>query len=448
MHQDAHGFSLSTSSPDAAAALDRTIASYLKFRLDTRDQLVALLKADPTFAFAHALKGYFTMLLYKQAALPAAQQAADEARKLAAGATAREQMHIAALESWVEGDLDRATAVWEEILSAHPTDILAFRLAHYVYFWTGRRADMLASAERVHPQWGRELPGYGSVLACLCFAHEENGNYAAAEPFGRAAVELDPADLWGTHAVAHVMEMQGRAREGIAWLEGLQRHWEPSNHVRHHLWWHRALYHFEQREFDEVLKLYDREFRNLSSSLTQAQADFVIDIQNAASILLRLERQGVDVGDRWSEIADKAEQRIGDCLSAFTLPHWMMALAAAGREQAAERMLEGMRAFGEGKNSTAPVVKRIALPLSQAVLAHRRGDHAVALELMRPIIGETYRLGGSDAQHDVLRQLFLDSAVRAGSASDVALVLKEAARFPRPLAQSVGYAEAAQKFAH
>ena len=31
-------------------------------------------------------------------------------------------------------------------------------------------------------------------------------------------------------------------------------------------------------------------------------------------MLFRLERQGVDVGDRWNELADKAEARIGDCL--------------------------------------------------------------------------------------------------------------------------------------
>ena len=45
-------------------------------------------------------------------------------------------------------------------------------------------------------------------------------------------------------------------------------------------------------------------------------------------MLFRLQRLGVDVGNRWEELADKAEARIGDCLSAFTLPHWVMALTA------------------------------------------------------------------------------------------------------------------------
>ena len=130
-----------------------------------------------------------------------------------------------ALDAWAAGDLDRTLAIWETILADHPTDALALRLAHLKYFWLGRPRDMVASVERVVPRWGRDLPGWGAVLSCRCFAHEECGDYAIAEADGRAAVELDPADLWATHAVAHIMEMQDRHDEGIAWLGELEPHW-------------------------------------------------------------------------------------------------------------------------------------------------------------------------------------------------------------------------------
>ena len=39
-----------------------------------------------------------------------------------------------------------------------------------------------------------------------------------AERTGRLAVESDPADPWSVHAVAHVLEMRDRRRDGIAWL--------------------------------------------------------------------------------------------------------------------------------------------------------------------------------------------------------------------------------------
>jgi len=439
MQHDIHELPISTSR-EGAAAFDRTLIGYLKYRADAGQRLADTLAADGEFALAHCLKGYFAMLSYKQANVEIAQNAAQNARHFGAKATPREQAHVAALDSWIAGDLDRTLGIWEQILADHPHDVLAFRLAHFNNFWLGRPTEMRASVERVKPKWGRELAGHGTILSCHCFSLEECGDYAPAEVSGRAAIEIDPGDVWGTHAVAHIMEMQGRHAEGIAWLDELERNWDGKANLVHHLWWHRALFHLERREIDAVLDLYDRRFRNLTSPLTVAQPDLYIDVQNAASMLFRLELIGIDVGDRWTEIADKAETRIGDCLSAFTLPHWMMALAAAGHDDAARRMLDGMRAFGASDATVAQIVREIALPVSEAVLAHRKGEYSRALDLMRPVLPGMYQLGGSHAQQDVLFQLFADAAVKADCAGDVCLIVKRAGR---DLSERVGYASAA-----
>ena len=164
-------------------------------------------------------------------------------------------------------------------------------------------------------------------------------------------------------------------------------------------------------------------------------------------MLFRLERQGVDVGTRWDELADKAEARIGDCLSAFTLPHWMMALTAARRWDAAERMVDGMRAFAAaGIGPAAPLVRDYAVPISEALIARAKGDPARACDLMRPTLEGMFRLGGSHAQQDVLEQLFLDCAVRAQRSDDIeALLARVSARHPVPPHQRVGYADAAKR---
>jgi hypothetical protein len=205
------------------------------------------------------------------------------------------------------------------------------------------------------------------------------------------------------------------------------------------------MFHLERGETDRVLAVYDTEFRNLSSHLTEAQPDLYIDVQNAASMLFRLQRHGVDVGDRWDELAGHAEARIDDCLSVFTLPHWMMALAATGRHQAAERMLRALHAFGQTPGTTATLVDRYARPICEAVLAHARGDFAAAVTTMRPALSGMYRLGGSHAQQDVLEQLYLDAAMKAELHDDVRLLLERVAgRHPLPPQRRIGYAAAAR----
>ena len=449
MRKDLHGLTLSTDSTEAGDAFDRAVMAYLRYRTDAGRHLGAALKADPDFAFAHVLRGYFNLLTYNQTNVAGAAESLAEARKRERRMTAREAAHMEALAKWIDGDLDRLLAVWEGIFAEHPHDVLAFRLHHFNAFWLGRPDIMQAEVERVLPHWNAEFLGWGMMLSCRCFAHEESGNYTLAERAGRLALEVDATDLWGAHAVAHVMEMQGRRSEGIDWLRRLEPNWEGANNLKHHLYWHLAMFHLERRQFDDVLALYDKSFRDLDSPLTQAMPDMYIDVQNAASMLFRLARHNVDVGDRWVELADKAEARIGDCLSAFTLPHWMMALAATGRTQAAERMIEAMRACGRGNATVQRLVGRIALPICQAVLAHSQKNHARALDFLRPIVSDMFLLGGSHAQQDVLEQLYLDSALKAESAADVRLLLERVAgRHPVPPERRVGYAAAAARYTH
>ena len=444
MFHDAQGLPVTAPSDAAVAAYDHAIDGYLRYRADAARRLGALLETAPDFGMAHCLKGYFLMLSYRQDAVPAAREAAAAAHRLIAGKTRREQTHVAALEAWTAGEPDRAAALWQHILDEHPHDILAFRLAHFVNFWLGRPETMLASVLGVERHWSDALPGYTAILGCRCFAHEECGYYTEAEAAGRAAIVLDPGDLWAAHGVAHVLEMQGRRGEGIAWLDRLAPNWAEANNLRHHLWWHAAMFHLERGDTARVLALYDQAFRDLRAPLTEAVPDLYIDVQNAASMLWRLQRQGVAVGDRWTELADRAEARIGDCLSAFTLPHWMMALAATGRDAAAQQLLAAMRDFAQGPTLLARLVGDIALPVSEAVLLRARGEPARAVAAMRPVLGEMRQLGGSHAQQDVLEQLYLDAAMQAGLHDDARLLLERVAgRHTVPPQRRAGYAQAA-----
>jgi tetratricopeptide (TPR) repeat protein len=442
MQHDIRGLAIGAASAESARRFDEAIERYVKYKADAGQLVGQLAASDPEFALAQCLKGYFAMLSCKAANLGAAAAALEAARRGAAKASERERLHVEALAEWHSGRLSGAIRAWESILARHPFDLLALRMAHFNYFWSGEAAAMLDSVMRTAPAWSADIPGYGTWLAMRAFGQEEMGSYAEAERDGRSAVALDPSDLWATHAVAHVMEMQGRVADGVGFLDAQERYWTGANNMAHHLAWHRALYHLELGGLDETLALYDNKVRALDSPLVKAQPDLYIDLQNAASLLWRLEHLGARVGGRWEELADKAEARIGDHQQLFTVPHLMMALAAAGRWQAAERMLEAMRAdAAAGTVEQAAILGRVGVPLAEAVIAHRKGEHERVVRLIEPIRDRFWQLGASHAQRDLFDQLFADSAAKIGRDDALtALMPKLAERRGRRPAERKAYA--------
>ena len=446
---DALGLTVTTTSQDCVAALDATQSAYLGFRADAALHVNAALKADPSCVLANCLKGDLTMLLSNAGVLGAVDQRIAAADAAAATATKRERLHLLALKSWRSGRNDEAIAAWEAILDEHPRDLTALRLAHFNYFWTtGDARRMRASVERVLPHWSPALPGYGFVLGMHSFACEEAGDYAMAERQGRDAVERNPADLWAIHAVAHVMEMQARHRDGWAWVEANHAPTAEATNFKFHLAWHRALFLLEGGRMDEVLASYDRDVRDLSAPLVVAQPDLYIDVQNAAALLMRLELLGVPVGDRWVELADKAEKRIGDHVVLFTVPHWMMALAAAERWDKAEALIGALRDHAATSGaSEAAIASRVAIPAALCVLAHRRREWEKSLGALFPVRHEIVRLGGSHAQRDILWQIMADAAAHGGHMRELRQLIEEVTRARPPGSVPMLYQRAGQLLA-
>lgn len=408
MFSDARALPLTAGTQEAVDHYNRAVERYFEYRLDTMQHLKAALAADPEFVMGHCLKGYLFMLFNAASVTGRVREALAFCEPRCAGVTPREAMHVAALGAWLSGDWDKTIRLWDEILHAHPTDLLALRLQHFLTFWSGKAMALRGRVAQVAQSWDESLPGYGYLLGMLAFGLEECGEYPAAEAQGRRAVEINPEDLWAVHAVAHVLEMQGRHGDGMAWMSQPADAWDDRNPFRGHLWWHTALFPFELGDYDRVLALYD-------SAIRTEQTDFYLDIQNAASLLLRLEFQGVAVGDRWEELADHAEANVDDHSLPFTDLHHMISLVRAGRSQAAGKMLASLQAFAETPgNSAAATMEPATLPLCQAILAFGEGDYDRVVETVLPIRFDTACVGGSHAQRDLFAQLLIEAAVKAG----------------------------------
>ena len=411
------------------AACNAGIESFNRNRADAMRHLDAAIAADEGFALPRLAKAWMLQSARDanyakniQALIRAAEACLDESDD-------RDGDYLTALKHAFSGRGIESATILEALLDRYPTDLLAHRLVQYELFWNGRAQWMLDIAERAAPYWSQGVEGYATFLSCRAFSNEEAGRYAQAEHDGRAAVELDNTEPWGAHAIAHVLYMQGRHDEGIAWLEGLSPHWDATNQLRHHLWWHLCLFSLECNQHERILTLLTTEVRNPDSPLVKAAPDATIDIQNVASMLLRLELRGVDVGDHWLVLADICANRVHNHTNAFSNLHDMMVLAATGQFEKAEELLQSLEKFiesGEGSLVTSYRVAGVAA--CRAILAHRRKEYSRVIEVLSPVRHDLSLLGGSHAQRDVLYQVLIDASRRMGRGDLISIYLNDIRR--------------------
>jgi hypothetical protein len=423
MPSDHRGLELTTRSAGAADRYNTAIGYYLDYRTELIDTAREAVAFDPRFVMGNVLLGILFRLAENDAMLPRASKYLESAEAHALLATPREQAHVEALRLWLSRDIAGANRIYAALLRDEPRDLLALKLLTFNAFWLGDSALMRDAPQAVLQRVEPDLPGYGYILGMHAFGLEECGEYEAAERAGRAAVDLHRGDLWAIHAVAHVFEMQCRLQEGLDWLKALAPEWAGRNNFIYHLWWHRALYLFELEQWAAVLQLYDTQIRSQST-------DFWIDLQNAAALLWRLELRGLDVGRRWSELADVSAQRVQDRAQPFTSLHFVMALLRAGRPEIAKQHIEAMRrAAGPGAaaaqgaagpggaapaaDTLAPIFGEVAVPVCEGLVAYSEGVYSRASERLMKAYGKLQSLGASHAQRDVI-VLTLIQAARDG----------------------------------
>ncbi|MEO1019937.1 MAG: tetratricopeptide repeat protein [Pseudomonadota bacterium] len=441
MFADERGHTITTSSEAAAGSLARGMHNYLAWKADVMPHLQAAIAADPDCALAHISMGLIIHGGRNIHFRPKLEELFRNASRVAAGLTRREQLYLHAFERALAGDIAGSVACYETILGDYPLDIFAQRMAQMELFWIGEMDWSENISARVAPAWISTIPGHHIHLSCRAFDLEETHRYAEAERLGRLAVEGEPTEVWGTHAVAHVLIMQNRIDEGIAWLDGLKDQWSEANQIIFHLWWHRCLFHYERGDTEAILDYYDRWIRNREHPILKTMPDLYIDMQNGASMLLRVELLGVDVGDRWSELAELALNRVEDHTSPFTSAHYAAILAAAGKFEDAQRLVASMRAFAQQDEGTfGPRYRAAVIPSAEAAIAHRKGNYDEAVDKLLPARRMIWQMGGSHAQRNVFQLIFVDAARRAGRKDAVALALQDAA--------ASGFAEAAERIGY
>ena len=399
---------VSTSSTAALAHAEQAQWRTVAFYGDAVADLDAAMAADPGWGLACIAKADFLLTLTEPLLVPEARALLVAAEPLMAHANARERAHFAAAKLCAAGRWREAGVLWDGILLQHPRDLLALNSAHLFDFYRGDALSLRARVARVLPEWPADDPLRPFVLGMLAFGLEECNQYAQAEDTGRHALAANPRMPWAVHAVAHVMEMQGRHAEGAEWLRSREADWAPDNGLSVHLWWHLALFKLETLDTAGALALFDAHISGAAS---------VVNLQwlDGAALLWRLRLLGVDLGPRWQGLASdwtQPEQLAGHY--AFNDCHALLALIGSGEPGRAQALLETATArAAQGDEDNRAMAGEVGLPLMQALLAHAAGDHATAVRLLYPLRRVAHHFGGSHAQRDLIDQTLLAAACSA-----------------------------------
>src|SRR5262245_818649 len=213
---------------DAESALSRcqlALELLLTHRGNPYEEVERVLADDPHFVAAHCLRAALIVRADDERARSALAASVAEIEATCANPDDPARRHAAAALAWLAKDQVLAAERYGILVAERPRDILALAVAHALDFRLGKRRMLRDRVADVLPAWDATMPGYASVLAMYAFGLEENGEYDRAEETARRALNLDPRHPAAIHALAHVMEMHGRAREGLALLAATESAW-------------------------------------------------------------------------------------------------------------------------------------------------------------------------------------------------------------------------------
>lgn len=404
---DCRGVPVSTHNTSSLRRYEQAVELALGYYLDPLAILDAALEEDPHFAAAHCLRAALFVTATDKAALPMLRESIEAIENLGRRANDRERAHAAAARAWLHGDFAGSIRRYGDILLDYPHDLVALQAAHVGDFYLGASTMLRDRVAQVLPLWDTSIPGYSYVLGMYAFGLEETGAYSRAEDVGRRALELHSQDAWAVHAVAHVMEMQGRLRDGIDFLTTREKDWAPNNAFAYHNWWHLALYHLDIGDTAQVLSLYDTKVRPTASQVP-------LEMIDASALLWRLYLRGVDVGERWRALSAAWEPAAEDAFYAFNDVHAVMAFVGAERMDLANRTLAAMEHRAVGSHTNAAMTRDVGLPMAHALISFSLGHYAECVELLLPIRTIAHRFGGSHAQRDLIHLTLVEAALRAG----------------------------------
>ena len=400
---DLYGLSLSTSSP-AAEAYNRGVGSLLRVQEGALPAVSESITHDPTFALGHA---GLALLGHEYCAPVDVDARLAAARRHSEHATDRERSHVHAVAEHIAGD----SRPLIRHLREYPRDALLLSVAVPTIAFAGVTTvpqESWSIVERAEPAYGDDW-WYSGLLA---FIRQEQCRWDDAMRLSCRSLEVEPAAGHSVHARAHVHYETGDHVAGRSWLDGwIRGPGQRSDNLAHYSW-HAALHELSLGDFGAVQSRYAAELAPPTVVGCRALVD-------SCSLLWRwaITPGADDVPEVDGVVEFIDDDLLDEPPTPFVALHAAVTLCALGDAHRLGRLDRWAsrhedRTYGD-----------VVSPLCAALEALAAGDASLAADRLSQLLGTIWRLGGSDAQREVVEDTLIAALLAAGRFDDARPVI-------------------------
>ena len=403
MERDPYGYVL-TCNADAATAYNRGVGDLLRLRAGAEQAVAASIALDPSFALGHATLALLGHEMCAAVDVPARMR---DAERHAGHATPRERSHVHAVLTHLRGD----SAPLLRHLDAHPRDAVLLSTAVPTIAFAG----VTEVPEQAWAIVERAIPAYGAdwwFLGLLAFIRQEQRRFDEAMELSCRSLGQEPAAGHSAHARAHAHYETGDHRAGLAWMSDWVTGDGASTDGISHFSWHAALHELSLGDLEAVRRRYDEQLRPERGLGCRALVD-------SGSLLFRWAI--TPDAERVPDIAEVTDAVGRETLERPATPflglHAAVALLATGDTA-------GLRRLGDwAAVHRHPVQRDVVAPLARAFTLLATGRHSEGADELAALSPLVPRLGGSDAQREVVEEARIAALLRAGRLDEARLVL-------------------------
>ena len=408
MLEDAYGNVLGTQSPEARDAYDVAVKKFLGAESQVVNSFESAIEADEGFALAHIGLAREMQLRARPDLVKASL---TRARELAPGLSARERSHIHVSGLLLEGKSAEARKAVYEHVEDWPKDVMVAQMCTSVFGLIGfsglpgREAEQLAYTSRLASHYEDDW----WCRAQLAFAQLEVGQLDVAEVNIEAALEANPHSAHSAHIRAHLFYENLEDEDGLHYLADWWKRYDPEGILYNHVSWHVGLWSLETGDLDRMWQVLD-----VDISPEHSHGPPLNVLTDTAALLFRAELAGVEVPiDRWKSLSAYALARFPKSGLCFADVHAAIAHARSGDQKSLSALVDGARGPAADLTRT----------LSTAYREMEDGHNSRAAELFAESMRDHARMGGSNAQRDLIDLSLAACLVRDGRQQEARTVL-------------------------